>query len=62
MRRGSDWTPVYMIIVIVIAAILFISLVKPLFANAQSSSQTNLDQAKGFAKGALFALGAVLRK
>lgn len=59
MKRGSDWSPVYMLLVVVIAAILIITLIKPIFANTAGSAGSNLDAAKKVAAGGLF-LGSLV--
>jgi len=52
MRRG-DWSGVYMIIVVIIAAVLVITLVKPLFASAAETSQSNLGYGTEYVRAAL---------
>ncbi len=50
MKRG-DWTPIYMLIVVIIAAIILISVVKPMFSDAARSAGSNLAAAGGLARG-----------
>ncbi len=53
MRRG-DWTPIYMMLVVIIAAIIIIALIKPMFSGAAQSAGQNLGAARGLAGGMLF--------
>ncbi len=40
-KKGQNWTPIYMLIVIIIAVILLVTFVKPLFNQAsETASQT----------------------
>ena len=55
-RKGSEWTPIYMLIVMVIAAILIFTLVKPILRQASDTASSNLDQARAAAKSAIFLL------
>ena len=34
MNRGMEWTPIYMLVIFVIAAILLFAIAKPMFQNA----------------------------
>ena len=52
MRRG-DWSGIYMIIVVIIAAVLVITLIKPLFSQAADTSQTNLGYGSDLVRAAL---------
>ena len=61
MKRGADWSPIYMIIVVIIAVILIITLIKPLFQGAASSASSNLDSARKVAASGLF-LGSLFFK
>ena len=49
MKRG-DWTPIYMLIVVIIAAILIITLVKPLFRGAADAASQNLGAASNLVR------------
>jgi Tfp pilus assembly protein PilE len=40
MRRGMEWTPIYLMIILVIAAILIFAIVKPMFQNAAEYAKT----------------------
>lgn len=51
-RRGQGWTPIYLLIVLIIAAVLIITLVKPLFRQASLSAEENIGEAAGIAKSA----------
>lgn len=51
-RRGSEWAPIYMLIVMVIAAIIVIKLVKPAFQQASASASGTLEEAKYAARAA----------
>ncbi|MBI1973994.1 hypothetical protein HYS54_04225 [Candidatus Micrarchaeota archaeon] len=33
-NRGSTWTPIYMVVIIAIAAVLILSVIKPMFQSA----------------------------
>ena len=39
-RSQSDWNSVYMLIVLIIAALLLITIVKPMFKNSQQQIKT----------------------
>ncbi|MEK6923988.1 MAG: hypothetical protein AABW54_01995 [Candidatus Micrarchaeota archaeon] len=54
MKRGSDWSPIYMLLVVIIAAILIITLIKPAFQSAAGTASGNLDTARQVATGWLF--------
>ncbi|MBI4214926.1 hypothetical protein HY546_02935 [archaeon] len=34
MVRGSAWTPIYMVVIIAIAAVLILTVIKPMFQSA----------------------------
>ncbi len=52
-RRGaSEWTPIYLLLVMIIAAILVITLVKPLFRQAAEQSRETLEEAETIARTA----------
>lgn len=34
MARGSTWTPIYMVVIIAIAAVLILTVIKPMFQGA----------------------------
>jgi uncharacterized membrane protein len=51
-RKGQSWTPIYLLIVMIIAAVLIITLVKPLFRQAAISAEENVDTASEIAKSA----------
>ncbi len=61
-HRGTEWTPIYMLVVIVIAAIVIISLVKPAFILASQRADEANDQTLNAARNALFILAWPLRK
>ena len=46
MKRG-DWSGVYMVIVVIIAAVLVVTLIKPLFQGAAATSSQNMGYANG---------------
>ncbi|HIH20746.1 TPA: hypothetical protein HA244_05760 [Candidatus Micrarchaeota archaeon] len=54
--KSQSWTPIYMIIVIIIAVILLLTFVKPLFNQAQGASQQGLDSAQQALKSIAIAL------
>ncbi len=53
-RKGSEWTPVYMLIVVVIALVLILTLVKPLMKRAAETAAENAGYAQSVAKAAIF--------
>ena len=52
MRRG-DWSGVYMIVVVIIAAVLVLTLIKPMFASAAETSQSNLGYSSDYVRACL---------
>ena len=40
MNRGMEWTPIYLVIIIAIAAILLFAIAKPMFQQAAQYAQT----------------------
>lgn len=53
MKRGSsEWTPIYMLLVMVIAAILIATLIKPIMQRAAASATENIETAAGVARTA----------
>jgi hypothetical protein len=42
MNRGMEWTPIYMLVIMVIAAILLFAIAKPMFQNAAQYAQSNI--------------------
>ena len=42
MRRGQNWTPIYLVIIIVIAVILLFTIIKPMFSQAGQYAQSVL--------------------
>ena len=61
-RRGSEWAPLYLVIVMAIAAVLIITLVKPMFRTASATAAENLQGAEVISKGAIFSLSLLLRR
>jgi len=53
-RRGSEWTPIYMLIVIIIALILIMTLVKPMMQHAAQVASESGAAAETAAKAGLF--------
>lgn len=51
--RGSEWAPLYMLLVLAIAGILLVTFVKPLFRQAAVTADQNTQQAKDAAKSLL---------
>ena len=49
-HRGSEWAPIYMLIVMLIAAIIVIKLVKPAFQQAQAAAAENIQGAEAAAR------------
>lgn len=54
--RGSEWAPLYLLVVLAIAAILLVTFVKPMFRQAAVTADENTKQAKDAAKSLIFAL------
>ncbi len=53
-KGSAEWTPIYMMIVMVIAAILIYTLVKPMMSRASEVASGNLEESGGLLKTALF--------
>ncbi len=51
-RKGQGWTPIYLLIVMIIAAVLIITLIKPMFRQAAMSAEENIGEAASVAKTA----------
>ena len=49
--KGSEWTPIYLMIVLIIAAILLVEVVKPVMKQAASSASSNLQQSSNLIGG-----------
>jgi len=58
--QGTQWTPIYMLIVIAIAAVLLVTFIKPLFQVAAAQASENAQQAEQVAGAAFFLLKAAL--
>jgi len=39
MKRGMEWTPIYLLVIIAIAAILIFAIAKPMFQQAAQYAQ-----------------------
>ncbi len=48
-RGASEWTPIYLLLVMIIAAILVVTLIKPLFRQAALQSSETLQEAQTIA-------------
>jgi Tfp pilus assembly protein FimT len=42
MKRGMEWTPIYMLVIIAIAAILLFAIAKPMFQSAAEYAKTSV--------------------
>lgn len=42
MKRGMEWTPIYLLIILAIAAVLILAIIKPMFQNAAQYAQNVL--------------------
>lgn len=42
MQRGMEWTPIYLVIILAIAAILILTIIKPMFQEAAEYAQANV--------------------
>jgi membrane protein implicated in regulation of membrane protease activity len=63
MKKGAaEWTPIYMLVVMIIAAILVVTLVKPMFRRAAATSSQNLNEAQTVGQAALFLFSLILKK
>lgn len=40
MEKGAEWTTIYLLIVIAIAAVLILAIIKPMFQQAAQYAQT----------------------
>jgi competence protein ComGC len=45
LRKGSEWTPIYMLVVLIIAVVVIATLVKPALATAAQRAKENADAA-----------------
>ena len=56
-KRGStEWTPIYLIIVLAIAVVLLLTFVKPLMNQASTTAGSNVGEARAFGSTAVNAL------
>jgi len=53
-RRGAEWTPLYLLIVTVIAAVLLVTVLKPILRRAAAQASETTAEAQEFAQAALF--------
>ncbi|MFH1750083.1 MAG: hypothetical protein ABH863_00215 [Candidatus Micrarchaeota archaeon] len=53
-KGASDWTPIYMLIVMVIAAVLIYTLIKPILNRASDVASGNLEESKNLINTASF--------
>jgi len=54
-RKGSsEWTPIYLLIVMIIAAVLIFVFIKPMFKQASQTASENLGEARTIATGVFF--------
>ncbi len=59
-RKGStEWTPIYLIIVLAIAVVLLLTFVKPLMNQASTTAGSNVGEARAFGSTAVNALKLV---
>jgi len=57
MKKGStEWTPIYLVIVAIIAIILLLAFVKPLLRQSAEAATEQTEAAKSVAGAALFLL------
>lgn len=55
MKKGAaEWTPIYMLVVMIIAAILIVTLIKPMFRRAAASTSGATQEIQDIGKAALF--------
>ncbi|MFH1107242.1 MAG: hypothetical protein V1787_05080 [Candidatus Micrarchaeota archaeon] len=57
LKGSTEWTPIYMLVVLVIAAILIITLIKPIIRAGGDAASQNLEDSRTLAQSALFLLG-----
>lgn len=53
-RQRGQWGPVYMLLVVAIAAVLLVTLIKPIVMRASQSASETIEGAEAVAKAALF--------
>ena len=61
MKRGSEWTPIYMLIVIIIAGVLIVTLIKPILQYAAAQASENIAESGTAVGGGLFLLSAFFK-
>ena len=57
LKGAAEWTPIYMLIVIIIAAVLIYTLIKPTFQAAANVATGNLEESKTAIRTASYLLG-----
>ena len=57
MEKGQNWTPIYMLVVLIIAAILIMTLIKPLFRRAAVTTTETGEEAIAVAESSLVFIG-----
>lgn len=55
-RGSTEWTPIYMLIVMVIAAVLIYTLVKPILSRASDVAVGNLEESRSLVSTAVMLL------
>ncbi|MBI5224298.1 hypothetical protein HY989_00335 [Candidatus Micrarchaeota archaeon] len=61
LKGASEWTPIYMLIVMVIAAILIFTMLKPILRGASDTASGNLAESKSIVGTANFLLKMVIK-
>jgi hypothetical protein len=53
LKGAAEWTPIYMLIVMIIAAILIYTLIKPIMQGASQVASSNLEESNAVIKNAI---------
>lgn len=54
--RGSEWAPMYLLVVLAIAAVLLVTFVKPLFKQAATTAELAEQEARTASRSLVFLL------
>ncbi|HII39410.1 TPA: hypothetical protein HA318_05415 [Candidatus Micrarchaeota archaeon] len=53
-RRGAEWAPLYLLVVTVIAAVLLVTVLKPILRRAAAQAGETTAEAQDIARAAIF--------
>lgn len=56
LKGSTEWTPIYMLVVMIIAAILIYTLIKPILRGASDVATGNLEETAGSIQTAIILL------